>query len=379
MKIRLCCAQLRARFSDGACSALLLLVLFTMSFGMRMQTNDDGQNTPARAQEVDHALAPRITVAALTVPSADDENPHDFAGLRNVVAFNRELISGSVPEGAAGFESLVALGIKTIISVDGATPDLARAGAVGLRIVHLPIGYDGFDDARKAELVRAVRDLAKPIYIHCHHGKHRSAAAAGAIAVSLGWFSQAQAAARMKVSGTAAGYPGLWSCVANSAVMSNAQIDAARDEFPAITRGSNLVDAMVELDEILDRLKHGQPSGVIASSAESDSVNAHSPLADASLLADRLRTLTLDAADDSSAVHSASGGVERVRWSDQQRALFQRHLAESVARAATFESVIAAAEKGRVSAREAESGEALRALSASCVACHKALRDARER
>ena len=110
MKIRLCCAQLRARFSDGACSALLLLVLFTMSFGMRMQTNDDGQNTPARAQEVDHALAPRITVAALTVPSADDENPHDFAGLRNVVAFNRELISGSVPEGAAGFESLVALG-----------------------------------------------------------------------------------------------------------------------------------------------------------------------------------------------------------------------------------------------------------------------------
>ena len=99
---------------------------------MRMQTNDDGQNTPARAQEVDHALAPRITVAALTVPSADDENPHDFAGLRNVVAFNRELISGSVPEGAAGFESLVALGIKTIISVDGATPDLARAGAVGL-------------------------------------------------------------------------------------------------------------------------------------------------------------------------------------------------------------------------------------------------------
>ena len=98
------------------------------------------------------------------------EEPRDLPGVHNLVCYKGSsadaFISGSAPEGTVGLDSLAKLGIKTIISVDGAIPDVAAAKARGVRYVHLPIGYDGFDDARKAELVRAVRDLPKPIYIN---------------------------------------------------------------------------------------------------------------------------------------------------------------------------------------------------------------------
>jgi len=126
---------------------------------------------------------------AISAPSMDDERPLDLPGLHNIVAFHADVWSGSVPEGDAGFDALKSRGVRTILSVDGALPDLDRARARGMRYVHLPIGYDGFDDARKVELARAVRDLPRPIYIHCHHGKHRSAGASAAIAVSLGWLT----------------------------------------------------------------------------------------------------------------------------------------------------------------------------------------------
>ncbi len=367
VKIALCRVRLSALVSSdarsdarsGARVAALLLLLTTLCVEMSAKKMFAESHT--------------TTPAILNVSSSSDEYPRDYAGLRNVVVFNRALISGSAPQGAQGFASLAALGIKTILSVDGAIPDTATARSCGLRIVHLPIGYDGFDDARKAELVRAVRDLAKPIYIHCHHGKHRSAAAAGVIAVSLGWCTTDQAAARMKVSGTGAGYPGLWACVANSSVMSMAQIDEARDEFPAITRAGSLVDAMVELDALLDRVKEAARRG--ATNGESASVPANSLLADASLLSDRLRALAVHATTDLSGDNPPRGKV--ARWSDQQRALFQRHLIQSATLATSLENSIAAAEISQLSPFDAGGSDAVRALSASCTACHEALRDAR--
>ena len=59
-------------------------------------------------------------------------------------------------------------------------------------------------ERRKLEIARALQ-LARDrgaVYVHCHHGKHRSAGAAGAAAVTLGWSTTAQATERLKVSGT---------------------------------------------------------------------------------------------------------------------------------------------------------------------------------
>src|SRR3954447_12320595 len=63
-------------------------------------------------------------------------------GIENAHRLTDKVIAGAAPEGDASFESLRKLGIKTIITVDGATPDVAAAHRHGLRYVHLPIGYD---------------------------------------------------------------------------------------------------------------------------------------------------------------------------------------------------------------------------------------------
>src|SRR4051812_7808168 len=63
-------------------------------------------------------------------------------GIENLFALSRDLYSGGSPEGDEGFQTLQKLGIKTIITVDGAQPDLERAHAFGFRYVHLAHGYD---------------------------------------------------------------------------------------------------------------------------------------------------------------------------------------------------------------------------------------------
>ena len=59
-----------------------------------------------------------------------------------------KIISGAQPEGEESFQALQKLGVKTIISVDGAKPDVETAKKYGMRYVHLPIGYDGVSRRR---------------------------------------------------------------------------------------------------------------------------------------------------------------------------------------------------------------------------------------
>lgn len=54
----------------------------------------------------------------------------------------------------AAFAELRELGVRTIIHVDGDTPDASAAERHGLRYVHLPHGYEGVPKARVAELAR---------------------------------------------------------------------------------------------------------------------------------------------------------------------------------------------------------------------------------
>ncbi|MFN9972733.1 MAG: hypothetical protein ACK58T_22875, partial [Phycisphaerae bacterium] len=56
--------------------------------------------------------------------------------LPNAVRVHDKVVSGGLPEGEEGFRSLKQLGIQTVISVDGAAPDLAMARKYGLRYIH---------------------------------------------------------------------------------------------------------------------------------------------------------------------------------------------------------------------------------------------------
>jgi len=236
---------------------------------------------------------PGATTPPAAAPTMADTKPRDYAGLHNVVAYYTNYFSGSVPEGKAGFDTLKGMGIKTIISVDGAEPDLAEAKARGMRYIHLPIGYNGFDEKRKLELTRATRDAMKdgPVYIHCHHGKHRSAGAAAAVAASLGWITPDEGVARMKVSGTAPNYKGLYACARESAALEPAVIDAVSASFPEVFRPDGMVKSMIAIDHAFDHIKLIQKSNWAAPADHPDLV----PVAEAGHIADIYRFLESDA------------------------------------------------------------------------------------
>jgi protein tyrosine phosphatase (PTP) superfamily phosphohydrolase (DUF442 family) len=319
---------------------------------------------PSRSAEPPAAKAPDASAS----PTLADDTPRDFPGIHNVVAFADGFYSGSVPEGDAGFDSLVALGVKTVISVDGAIPELDKAKARGMRYVHLPIGYDGFDDARKGQLVRAVRDLAKPIYLHCHHGKHRSAGAAGTVGVSLGWITNDVAIARMKVSGTAEGYKGLWACTAKAAPMMAALIDAARADFPEVTKPDSMTAAMVTIDEVFDRLKLVEKNAWTVPADHPDLA----PAADAGKIADLYRLLDGDA-------HLAALA------DDAARADFRVKMAAGAGLASELETLLAGggpkatgaaeSDEAAIAAHRKKLSAAMKQLGANCKDCHVKYRD----
>ena len=255
-----------------------------------------------------------------------------------------KLYSGSAPVGDAAFEQLKQLGVQTVLSVDGAIPDLESATAHGMRYVHLPIGYDGLDEERAALLVRVVRDLPKPVYLHCHHGQHRSACAAAVVAISLGWLKHEAAVAQMNLSGTSAAYQGLWESVARAEVLTEEAIDAAPSEFPSLTQPLPLVSAMVAIDAALDQITSSSGKTLAQSAAH------------AGTIADLLRVL---------------GEEERAHTrlspqSQTMRILFE----ESAAAATTLEQTLAAGGGAGL-------GRAISALKSSCTKCHAVFRDER--
>src|SRR5436189_6043349 len=86
------------------------------------------------------------------------QEPHKLTAshLPNAYQIHPHVISGGLPDGEDAFRELAALGVKTIISVDGAKPDVPLAEKYGLRYVHLPHGYGGVPDDRVKELAKAV-------------------------------------------------------------------------------------------------------------------------------------------------------------------------------------------------------------------------------
>ncbi|MBL8762193.1 MAG: cytochrome c [Phycisphaerae bacterium] len=289
-------------------------------------------------------------VAPVEPPKLIDATPRDYPGLHNVVAYHDGFYSGSVPEGDAGFDAVAGMGVKTIISVDGAAPEVEYATARGIRYIHLPIGYNGFDEQRKLEITRATRDamIKGPVYIHCHHGKHRSAGAAAAAAVGLGWMTPEDGVARMKVSGTAPSYKGLYACVAASTLVGADVIDSVPPNFPEAAAPKGFVKAMVELDEINEHLKLIEKAGWQAPKEHPDLV----PVAEAGRMADMLRVLA---------------GGDRA---SSKPADFARALRDNAELAQQLEDALLAGENDGVTL----SGK-FKAVGASCKDCHTKFRD----
>lgn len=195
---------------------------------------------------------------AMAAPPPAATTVVQMPGLHNVVTYAPDVVCGGVPEGEEGLRTLAAMGIKTIVSVDGATPDVATAAKLGMRYVHLPISYDTVTPERQKQLAQAISSVSGPVYMHCHHGKHRSAAALGSALVLAGKLTPDQAQARMKVSGTAPEYKGLWKAVGEAQPVDAAQLRVDPDTLPSISKVSGMVATMAEVDLVFDLVKQAQ-------------------------------------------------------------------------------------------------------------------------
>lgn len=136
--------------------------------------------------------------------------PQEYPGLHNVLRVSDRIISGSEPYPDKGLRTLKALGVETVVSVDGGKPAVDEARALGLRYVHIPIGYDGLDQPAGLSLARLVREVTGTIYIHCHHGRHRGPSAAAVARIASTTSTPQQALDVLKRAGTSRDYPGLW-------------------------------------------------------------------------------------------------------------------------------------------------------------------------
>ncbi len=269
-----------------------------------------------------------------------------YDGLDNVLLVADGLLSGSEPDGEAGFDSLSRMGVRTVISVDGARPDIERVKARNMRYVHIPIGYDGIRPNKQLQLVKAIHDLPGPIYVHCHHGKHRGPAAAAFVAVALGAVDHKEALAFMQAAGTSSSYQGLYACVEQASPQSSETLDQAPADFPEIARVSGIISTMAGIDRAFDNLKSIRGVGSRTPPDHPDLV----PLAEARRVVDLLSDLQLD---------------PEVAVKPQD---FFRLLHAATLRAKNLAEAVAGNDRNRSAAE-------FKALAESCTECHVRYRD----
>jgi len=214
--------------------------------------------------------------------------PTDLPGLENVLELRPGLISGGEPRGDAGYASLRSLGIKTVVSMDAVAPDATRSGADGIRVVHLPIGYEGVSEQRAAQLAAAVRDLPRPIYVHCHHGKHRGPAALCVGAIGAGLISHAEAVSFMERAGTSPSYHGLWRDTDSASPLDDADLAGLARALPATDVPEGTAGAMALIDRAHERLWLVHDNGWSVPEDHPDLA----PASDAGLIHNLLRSLT---------------------------------------------------------------------------------------
>ena len=240
----------------------------------------------AACTQLEGRLAGETSVPPATTATA----PAELPGLHNVVAYGADLFSGGAPQGTVGLDALAELGIKTVVSVDGAMPDVDYAQSRGLRYIHLPISYDGVTEERRKQYAQILYNSPRPIYMHCHHGKHRSASALGTGAVTAGLLTVAQAEERMLVSGTSPNYPRLWESLRACRPLPAAELESDLREFVSRAKVTGLVEAMANIDVVFDNLKVLQQADWSAPTDHPDLVAPNE--------SQRLHTLFQDLVDD---------------------------------------------------------------------------------
>jgi len=276
-------------------------------------------------------------LAAVLLAGADPAGP-PVEAFREI---DSDLCVGGEPVGDAAFKALAERGVRTVVTVDAGRPDVATARKYGLRYVHIPIGYDGIPNEAGLALARVARDVEGPVYVHCHHGKHRGPAAAAVLGLAAGRLDHQAATRLLEQAGTSPDYAGLWRDVAAYAPP---PAEAELPELVETAEVESLAETMANVDHIYDRLKTIESAGWKTPPDQPDLAPEH----EATLLLEAFR--------------------ESARLLPPDRAALKPGLAASERLAADL-------------AEDHNSGDApaatakLAALKTSCTACHRKHRD----
>jgi len=184
-------------------------------------------------------------------PFAVIDNPH----LHNAHRVTDKVISGAQPDDEAAFEALRDLGVRTIISVDGAKPDVALAKKYGMAYVHRPTRYDGVTRQDAIAVAKAIEQYPGLIYLHCHHGKHRSAATLAVACVYAGDVAPEDAEAILQTFGTGKNYTGLWKAAREARPLAPGVIANTKVTFVETAETPAMAQGMVTVDMHWDHLK----------------------------------------------------------------------------------------------------------------------------
>ena len=206
-------------------------------------------NTPSEAPP-----ALKASAGEIQSPTQPD---HYLVGIENehlprLIQVSASIYSGAQPKTAESFHALKELGIKTVVSVDAARPDLEAAQAEGLRYIHIPIGYDSIPEAAGDAYAKVMAEAELPIYFHCHHGRQRGpAAAAVALRASTGCAAKS-ALAVLHAAGTSSKYPGLWRDVE---AWTSPRPGKPSPELVSLQELPAFTMKMAEVDRTWDRIK----------------------------------------------------------------------------------------------------------------------------
>ena len=188
------------------------------------------------------------------VAIADEPTRLESQSPANLIRVTKGVYVGGEPNGKASFERLAQLGVVTVVSVDGSTPRVDEAENAGMRYVHLPLGYEGVSELQAKTLAKAIAELPRPVYIHCHHGRHRAPAAAAIAAVGSGMIERADALALLRLAGTAKRFRGVFDAVRKTERFTPDELKQFDAAFPSCVQLPSMTTTMAEISHCFDAL-----------------------------------------------------------------------------------------------------------------------------
>jgi len=295
---------------------------------------------PASAKPAE-PVAPAVK-AEVKVPTIGK----DVAHMHNVHQITPRFVRGSQAETEEDFAALAQMGVKVVVSVDGARPNVEDAHKHGLRYVHVPMGYDGPTREEQVLLYKAFTTLEGPFYVHCHHGKHRGPAACAIGLMADGWTAE-QIVGELKRAGTAAKYEGLYAFPATFQTPTAEELAAVTD-IPEVAPVAGLVASMILVDQGWERLGAVRKAKWTAPPDHPDVAPRH----EATIFAQRFREMA------------------RLDEVTKAKADMLKHALDSEKAAWDLAEALGASPVNALGAEEAYAR-----IEKSCTACHKQFRD----